>query len=279
MRGNETIDELKSYFGLRRVTIEGRRILINGKPIFQRLMLDQGFYPDGIWTAPSDEALKHDIEMSMACGFDGARLHQKVFEPRFLYWADKMGYLVWGEFPNWGYNYKARRLRALCHRMDGSAAPRPQPPGDDRLVPFQRNRGARRGNSAGDLERDQGRRPDASGVGDERLGPYACRIPRSAIRTTTTAIRSRLRKRWMDYFGPASAGSSMPPRYGFQPDGARDSGVPFMISEIGGIGWATEGGWGYGEGPKTLEAFYARYRARSTPCWTTRTCSDSATRN
>ncbi len=97
-RGNETVDELKSYFGLRKVTIDGRRILINGKPIFQRLILDQGFYPDGIWTAPTDAALKHDIEMSMAAGYTGARLHQKVFEPRFLYWADKLGYLVWGEF-------------------------------------------------------------------------------------------------------------------------------------------------------------------------------------
>ncbi len=105
--GHRKIDELGSYFGLRKVAVDGRRILINGKPIFQRLILDQGFYPDGVWTAPSDEALRHDIEMSMAAGFNGARLHQKVFEPRYLYWADKLGYLVWGEFPNWGYNYAA----------------------------------------------------------------------------------------------------------------------------------------------------------------------------
>ena len=58
----------------------------------------------GIWTAPLDAALKHDIEMSMAAGYDGNRLHQKVFEPRFLYWADKSGYLVLGEFSDWGFN-------------------------------------------------------------------------------------------------------------------------------------------------------------------------------
>ncbi len=69
-------------------------------------MLDQGFYPEGIWTAPSDEALRSDIRLSQVVGFNGARLHQKVFEPRFLYWADKMGYLVWGEFPNWGLDYQ-----------------------------------------------------------------------------------------------------------------------------------------------------------------------------
>ncbi len=181
-RGGETIDELKSYFGLRKVSIDGRRILINGKPIFQRLILDQGFYPDGIWTAPTDAALKHDIEMSMACGYNGARLHQKVFEPRFLYWADKLGYLVWGEFPNWGYNYEARRLRPLRHGMDRSPAPRSQPPGDHRLVPLQRDRGRRRRDPTGDLERDQGGRSHASGVGKQRLGAYAAasRGPRRA---------------------------------------------------------------------------------------------------
>jgi beta-galactosidase/beta-glucuronidase len=104
-RGKKVVDEMQSYFGLRKVTIAGRRLLINDQPIFQRLILDQGFYPDGLWTAPTDEALKHDIGMSMAAGYNGARLHQKVFEPRFLYWADKLGYLVWGEFPNSGYHY------------------------------------------------------------------------------------------------------------------------------------------------------------------------------
>ncbi len=105
-RGEDIVDEVSSYFGMRTVSIEGRAVLINGKPVFQRQVLDQGFYPDGIWTAPSDEALRRDIELSLAAGFNSARLHQKVFEPRFLYWADRMGYLVWGEFPNWGLDYQ-----------------------------------------------------------------------------------------------------------------------------------------------------------------------------
>jgi len=107
IREGETVDEVSTYFGLRKVHIDGNRILINNKPVFQRLILDQGFYPDGIYTAPSDEALKRDIELSMAAGFNGARLHQKVFEPRFLYWADKLGYLVWGEFADWGVNVQS----------------------------------------------------------------------------------------------------------------------------------------------------------------------------
>jgi len=78
------------------------KFLLNGKSVFQRLVLDQGFYPDGIWTAPTEEALVKDIQCGFDAGFNGARLHQKVFEPRFLYHADRLGYMVWDELGNWG---------------------------------------------------------------------------------------------------------------------------------------------------------------------------------
>ena len=98
-------DEVKTYFGMRRVEIKDGKFLLNGKSIFQRLVLDQGFYHDGIWTAPTEEALVKDIECAMSAGFNGARLHQKVFEPRFLYHADRLGYLVWRETANSGMDY------------------------------------------------------------------------------------------------------------------------------------------------------------------------------
>ena len=98
-------DLVHSYFGLRSIQLDGYKFLLNGKSVFQRLILDQGFYPDGIYTAPSDEALQHDIDMCMELGFNGARLHEKVFEERFLYHCDRKGYLVWGEYPNWGLNH------------------------------------------------------------------------------------------------------------------------------------------------------------------------------
>jgi beta-galactosidase/beta-glucuronidase len=87
----DTIDQITSYAGLRSITIDGNRILINDRPVFQRLVLDQGYYPDGILTAKSDEILENDIKLSLAAGFNGARLHQKVFEERFLYHADRLG--------------------------------------------------------------------------------------------------------------------------------------------------------------------------------------------
>ncbi len=96
------VDAIDSYAGLRSISMVGKAIQLNGQTIFQRLVLDQGYYPDGLMTAPSDEALVRDIQISLDAGFNGARLHQKVFEERFLYHADRMGYLVWGEFGDWG---------------------------------------------------------------------------------------------------------------------------------------------------------------------------------
>lgn len=103
-KNNSVIDEVKSYAGLRKIHTQGNRLYLNNKPLYLRLVLDQGFYPDGIWTAPTDAALKNDIQLSLDAGFNGARLHQKVFEERFHYWADKLGYLTWGESSSWGCN-------------------------------------------------------------------------------------------------------------------------------------------------------------------------------
>lgn len=103
LKQDGNVDTVNGYFGLREVSLTKEKGLqINGKTVFGRFVLDQGFYPDGVITAPSDDALKFDVEASISCGFNGARLHQKVFEPRFLYHADTHGYMVWGEAGNWG---------------------------------------------------------------------------------------------------------------------------------------------------------------------------------
>jgi beta-galactosidase/beta-glucuronidase len=109
------VDQVHSYTGLRSVSIDGQAIRINGEQVFQRLVLDQGYWPESLMTAPSDDALRRDIELSLAAGFNGARLHQKVFEERFYYHADRLGYLVWGEFGDWGAN------------VDGSGTDNQQP--------------------------------------------------------------------------------------------------------------------------------------------------------
>jgi catechol 2,3-dioxygenase-like lactoylglutathione lyase family enzyme len=117
---NSKYDFVYSYFGMRSVEIDGHKILINGKSVFQRLVLDQGFYPDGTWTAPSAEALKNDILISMETGFNGARLHQKIFEPLFHYYADTLGYITWGEHGNWGMDNSAESYQNFTCEWIGS---------------------------------------------------------------------------------------------------------------------------------------------------------------
>ena len=121
LTSGEAVDVMNGYFGLREVKLTKEKGLeINGKTVFGRFVLDQGFNPEGVITAPTDEALKFDIEASMACGFNGARLHQKVFEPRFLYHADKLGYMVWAEAGNWGFDHTnfANLENFLCEWLE-----------------------------------------------------------------------------------------------------------------------------------------------------------------
>ena len=107
--GHHTIDKVESYFGMRKISL-GKddkgftRLLLNNKPYFQFGPLDQGFWPDGIYTAPTDEALRYDIEMTKKLGFNMARKHVKVEPDRWYYWCDKLGLLVWQDMPS-GDNY------------------------------------------------------------------------------------------------------------------------------------------------------------------------------
>jgi hypothetical protein len=103
--GDRVVDRVKSYFGMRKVALglDNRgiiRILLNGKPYFQIGFLDQGFWPDGIYTAPTDEALRYDIEITRKLGMNLARKHVKVEPDRWYYWCDKLGLLVWQDMPS-----------------------------------------------------------------------------------------------------------------------------------------------------------------------------------
>lgn len=91
------VDDIKSYFGFRKVHTENGMVYLNNKPYYQKLVLDQGYWPDGLLTAPDDQAFITDIQLAKDMGLNGCRKHQKMEDPRFLYWADQMGFLVWGE--------------------------------------------------------------------------------------------------------------------------------------------------------------------------------------
>ncbi|MGN0069668.1 MAG: glycoside hydrolase family 2 protein [Prevotella sp.] len=102
------IDRVKAYAGMRKVELRDKVFYLNNAPYYQRLVLDQGYYPDGQWTAPTDGQLRRDIELAKEAGFNGARLHQKVFDQRYFYWADRLGYLTWGESPSWEMDWTNR---------------------------------------------------------------------------------------------------------------------------------------------------------------------------
>ena len=279
----DVVDEARSYAGLRSVAIVGKAILINGESVFQRLVLDQGYYPDGIMTAPDDDALRADIELSMAAGFNGARLHQKVFEERFLYHADRLGYLVWGEFGDWG-----------CRHM-GPLDGEHQQPGADYITQWLEV-----------LERDYSH-PAIVGwcplnetwqsltdritlLDDVTQGMYLATKAMDTTRPVLDTSGYSHRVRGADVYDShdytqdpdelarrhAGLAEGKPYENSFEGRGIPEryrgnarwsisyAGQPYFVSEFGGIWWnpqaaADEDSWGYGERPRDIEEFYDRF--------------------
>ena len=97
--GDDVVDEAGSYAAMRSISASERRILLNGRPYFLRLVLEQGYWPESHLAPPGDDALRREVELVRSLGFNGVRLHQKLAHPRFLYWCDQLGLLVWAEMP------------------------------------------------------------------------------------------------------------------------------------------------------------------------------------
>lgn len=119
--GDTHLDKIDSYFGMRKIHVENGMVYLNDRPYYQKLVLDQGYWPDGLLTAPTDGDLKKDIELALEMGFNGCRKHQKVEDPRFLYWADRLGFLVWGEcaaFPSYSEDAAARLTKEWIEIID-----------------------------------------------------------------------------------------------------------------------------------------------------------------
>ncbi len=98
--GHGEEDRVTTYFGMRSAEFRGNKFYLNGQATYQRLVLDQGYWPDTLLTPPSTEAIIEDIRLTKEMGFNGARKHQKIEDPRYYYWADRMGLLVWAELPS-----------------------------------------------------------------------------------------------------------------------------------------------------------------------------------
>ncbi len=253
----KVLDEVSSYVGMRKVHLAGGYFYLNNQPYFQRLVLDQGFYPDGIWTAPSDEALRHDIEMSKAVGFNGARLHQKVFEERYYYWADKLGYICWGEQASWGMDENSNlAARNFLSEWAEILVRDRNHPCIVTWTPFNETWGSREGayvrmmKDVYDLTHAiDPTRPvnDASGDGHVKTDIWAVHdytreydrlVERHTFHKGVEPYRNEPNKKFL----------------------ANYNGQPYMLDEFGGLPWipAEEraNSWGYGSNIDTLDDFY-----------------------
>ena len=264
----KTLDRVDAYVGMRKVHIDGNKIYLNNKPYYQRLVLDQGFYPDGIWTAPSDEALKHDIEMSKAAGFNGARLHQKVFEERFHYWADKLGYIVWGEMASWDKDFNSVAAARNFLSEWGNIVMRDRNhPALIVWTPFNEEFGVP-SNEAGrfltDVYNETRRLDPTRPVNTVSGGIYV--ISDFCTAHCYEQDGARLHSMLFDgekFYQPQG------PNGGFDRAIRKlyyDGSLPYLLDEFGGIKCAEtqpEGGnsWGYGNAAPTREDFYTRLEA------------------
>jgi len=263
---DKRIDRIESFAGLRSVALRGHRVCLNGHSRFQRLVLDQGYYPDGLLTAPSDEALLRDIEIALEHGFNGARLHQKVFEERFLYHADRLGYLVWGELPDWGPEFQNDDPKTIDARWI-----------EEWLEVVERDYSHPCIVGWCPLNEQEGQNP-------AHLSALEI-VQRALVLATRQADRTRPvldASGWIhrcpesDIYDdhnygqdPEKLAAAYDGRDEFRETvkGAKDNfpsgDRPFFISEFGGIRWVPEGvaaeGWGYGEAPETEAEFLERF--------------------
>ena len=111
----EVLEAAESYTAMRSISLHGNRFVLNGRPWQLQLVLDQGYWPQSGLTAPDDEALRRDVELAKAMGFNGVRKHQKIEDPRFLYWADRLGLFVWEEMPS-AYSFSRRTINRLIRQ-------------------------------------------------------------------------------------------------------------------------------------------------------------------
>ena len=257
-------DTVQSYAGLRSVRLDGYRFLLNGKSVFQRTVLDQGFYPDGIYTAPSDQALENDIHLSMACGFNGARLHEKIFEERFLYHCDRLGYMVWGEFPNWGLD--VTRPDAVYSVLPEWLEEVERDFNHPALIgwcPFNET-----------WDRDHRKQDDnvlrAVYLATKSADPTRPCIDTSGNYHVATDIYDvhdyeQNVEIFKNHYDELSNGGELWDQVNHRGTGVRqqyDGKLPVFISEYGGIGWTKEEkAWGYGNMPKSEEEFIERFRS------------------
>lgn len=264
------LDRAGSYFAMREIQIDGSRILLNGRPLYQRLILDQGYWRDSHLTPPDEEALIEDIEKIRAMGYNGLRKHQKVEDERFLYWCDVKGMLVWSEAPA-AYQYSDHAVELFAREWMEIVRQNYNHPCIITWTPFNESWGV---NQIRNRRREQ---HFTEGIYHltKSIDPYRPVITNDGWEHTVSDILTlhdyeeageTLLRRYTDHRDEIL--SSEMPHCGHKKafaEGYRYRGQPVIISEFGGIAFDNDDrGWGYGKKVKDSEDFLARFDAVTT---------------
>ena len=253
-------DTVNSYFGLRSILYTDKKFYLNGKSVFQRTILDQGFYPDGVYTARSDEELIADIDRSMAMGFNGARLHEKVFEERFLYHADRKGYLVWGEYPNWGLDHSYSDaiygiLPEWLEEVDRDF----NHPSIIGWCPFNETwdkDGRKQFDDLLALVYQATKSADPTRPCIDTSGNFHVVTDVYDLHDYTQDVEE-----FAKHYADITEEDGLNFHSSFKNRQKYDRKLPFFLSEYGGIRWTEDqAGWGYGQAPQSAEEFLTRLK-------------------
>ena len=260
----ELVDAVRSYFGMRKISIQGDRILLNNKPYYQKLILDQGYWPDSLLTPPSDAAIRYDIEMAKKFGFNGARKHQKIEDPRYYYWADRLGLLVWGEMPS-GYQFNAMEIENISREWIEFINRDYNHPAIIAWVPFNESWGVR--NILVDRNQQafaqamvhlikalDGTRFVSANDGWEQVESDICGIHDYEAWGEAFAAKYADKEKLLE---TEAVGRLI------YANGYRYQGQPVLLTEYGGIAFEsqTADNWGYHGTVKDEESFLQRYRS------------------
>jgi len=262
--GDALLDEVASYTALRSVTISRDRFMLNGRPYMLRMVLDQGYWPDTLLAAPSDAALRRDVELAKAMGFNGVRKHQKIENPRYLYWADRLGLLVWEEMPS-AYRFTRDAIRRMVQEWTEAIERDYSHPCIIVWVPFNESWGV----------------PELPSIGQHRHAVEALyHLTRTLDATRPVIGNDGWESTATDIIGIHDYDSNVEhlnQRYGtgvdpaqlfdrrrpggriLTLDGYPHRGQPILLSEFGGIAFLPDGGhdpqraWGYSETATKVE--------------------------
>nr|WP_300663785.1 sugar-binding domain-containing protein [uncultured Acetatifactor sp.] len=260
----EEKDVLTSYFGMRKISIEGGQILLNNRPLYQRLILDQGYWEESHLTPPSEEALVKDIDLVLEAGYNGVRKHEKVEDERFLYWCDRKGLLVWCEMPS-VYAFQDDSVEQFTNQWMEIVRQNYNHPCIVTWTAFNESWGIER------IYTDSRQQKFTEGIYHltKTFDPLRPVIVNDGWEHTVSDIVTlhdyeELGEILADRYRHKEAivNNEIPfnrDRYAMA-KGYPYQGQPILISEYGGIAFQTEDGWGYGNQVADEKAFLERFR-------------------